>query len=232
MGITSLITIVVTLFKTTVGPPNNENYWDSNFFYYSEVEFKKYLHGKSDARSRLMFKFRSGTHGLNEEQDRHRGREGMKECLLCDDECESVSHVLWECSSLRSNFLVTLQGKLWDEGFEHFQSLDSFRKAPFVLGREMWEDKFGSLLGLVKGFILDVWELRKVRLYGDNPSVQQTQSRIASGELQGAAGGRGELRCLGGETDTSCSYGVCSFVNGSAHCSGCVVYGPSVMAAT
>ena len=26
------------------------------------------------------------------------------------------------------------------------------------------------------------------------------------------AGGRGELRCLGGETDTSCSYGVYMFV--------------------
>ena len=71
-----------------------------------------------------------------------------------------------------------------------------------------------------------MWELRKGRLYNDNPSVQQTQSQIASGELQGVAGGRGELGCLGGVTDTSCSYGVCSFVNGSAHCSGCVVYGP------
>ena len=69
-------------------------------------------------------------------------------------------------------------------------------------------------LGLVKDFIFD------------NPCVQQTRSQIASGELQGVAGGRGELGCLGGETDTSCSYGVCSFVNGSAHCSGCVVYGP------
>ena len=102
-----------------------------------------------------------------------------------------------------------------------------------VLGKHpLCEDKFGSLLGLVKGFVLDVWELRKVRLYSDNPRVQQTQSQIASWELQGVAGGRGELRCLGGETDTSCSYGVCSFVNGSAHCSGCVVYGPSAMAAT
>ena len=63
------------------------------------VEFKKYLHGKSDAGSRLMFKFRSGKHGLNEELGRHRGREGI-ECLLCDDECESVSHVLWECPAL------------------------------------------------------------------------------------------------------------------------------------
>ena len=57
-----------------------------------------------NAGSRLLFKFRSGTHWLYEALGR---REGMKECLLCDDECESVSHVLWECpaySSLRSNF--------------------------------------------------------------------------------------------------------------------------------
>ena len=31
------------------------------------VEFKKYLHGICDAGSKLLFKFRSGTHGLNEE---------------------------------------------------------------------------------------------------------------------------------------------------------------------
>ena len=30
------------------------------------VGFKDYLHGVSDAASRLMFKFRSGTHGLND----------------------------------------------------------------------------------------------------------------------------------------------------------------------
>ena len=56
------------------------------------------------------------------------------------------------------------------------------------MGSELWEDKFGSLLGPVKGFILDVQELRKIRLYSDNPSVQQTQSQIASVELQGVAG--------------------------------------------
>ena len=46
-----------------------------------------------------------------------------------------------------------------------------------------------------------MWELRKVRLYGDNPSIEQSQSEIAPGELQGVAGGWDEL-CLGGETDT------------------------------
>ena len=35
------------------------------------VGFKKYLHGVSDAGSRLLFKFRSGTHGLNEELYKH-----------------------------------------------------------------------------------------------------------------------------------------------------------------
>ena len=47
-----------------------------------EVEFKKYLHGVSDAGTRLLFKFRSGTHGLNEEPGRHRGREGKSESVF------------------------------------------------------------------------------------------------------------------------------------------------------
>ena len=72
------------------------------------IEFKKYLHGVADAGSRLLFKFRSGTHGLNEELGRHRGRDGNKECVLCGNECESVSHVLWECSAYRADFLLKL----------------------------------------------------------------------------------------------------------------------------
>ena len=75
------------------------------------IEFIAYLHGACDAGSRLMFRFRySWTHGLNEEsctQDheelgRHRGREGRKECLLCDNDCDSVSHV---CGIVRSTIL-------------------------------------------------------------------------------------------------------------------------------
>ena len=76
------------------------------------VEFKKYLHGICDAGSRLLFKFRSGTHGLNEELGRHRGREGKTECSLCGNECENVSHVLWQCSaysSTRASFMKKLQ---------------------------------------------------------------------------------------------------------------------------
>ena len=37
---------------------------------------------------------------LNEELGRHSDRDGRVECTLCGAECESVVHVLWECSSL------------------------------------------------------------------------------------------------------------------------------------
>ena len=52
------------------------------------------------------------THGLNEELGRHRGREGKTECSLCGNECENVSHVLWECSAYsrpRASFMKKLQ---------------------------------------------------------------------------------------------------------------------------
>ena len=61
-----------------------------------------------------------------------------------------------------------------------------------MLGSELWDNKCGSMLDrALYNYIIYiyVWELRKVRLYGDNPSVQQSQSQIAPGELQGVAGG-------------------------------------------
>ena len=72
-------------------------------------EFKKYLYGRSNEGAS---KFRSGTHGLNEELGRHSDRDGRVECTLCGAECESVVHVLWECSSYstcRDNFQEALK---------------------------------------------------------------------------------------------------------------------------
>ena len=75
------------------------------------VECNKYFHGICDAGSRLLFKFRSGTQGLNEELGWHRGREGKTECFLCGNECENVRHVLWECSAY-SSARVSIMKKL------------------------------------------------------------------------------------------------------------------------
>ena len=65
----------------------------------------------------FCFKFRSGMHGLNEELDRHRGREGKVECSNCGAECESVVHVLWECpaySSCREAFRAKFKELIGD----------------------------------------------------------------------------------------------------------------------
>ena len=46
-------------------------------------EFKKYMHSCSDKGARLLFKFRSGTHGLNEELGRHSDRDGRVVNVCC-----------------------------------------------------------------------------------------------------------------------------------------------------
>ena len=100
------------------------------------------MHGLSDAGSRLLFKFRSGTHGLNEELGRHRGREGKSQCMLCDDECENVSHVLWDCPvyiNIRTDFMDKLK-HLLGSNYSHFSSLNSVEKTSFVMGCELWDD--------------------------------------------------------------------------------------------
>ena len=56
----------------------------------------KYLHGLSDAGSRLLFELWSRAHELNEKlAGTVVGKVGRSAC--CGYECESVSHVLWEC---------------------------------------------------------------------------------------------------------------------------------------
>ena len=146
------------------------------------IEFKKYLHGVSDSGTRLMFKFRSGTHGLNEELGRHRGREGKSQCTFCGCECESVTHVLWECfvySSIRKSFMAKLNEILGDK-YDDFVALSNIEKTAFVLGSELWEEDFQALLQIAKSFILEVWELRKQKLYGSQPSGVRSQSSAES----------------------------------------------------
>ena len=56
------------------------------------VEVKLYLQGAYDAGSRFIFN--SWTY---KELGGQRGRGREKECLLYDDKCGRISHVLWEC---------------------------------------------------------------------------------------------------------------------------------------
>ena len=204
-----------------------------------KVEFKRYLHGISGAGTRLLFKFRSGTHGLNEELGRHRGREGRTQCMLCDDECESVAHVLWDCPAyvnIRRSFMEKLSHLLGSK-YSQFLSLNSVEKTTFVLGSELWEEDFYSLLSLVKEYIVDVWESRKVQLYGNDscPSIPSLHSAGNLGEETTGKSGRLSDNCtcmrslMGGFAGGN-NMNVHGN-NSSAHCRGCVADGSFAMAA-
>ena len=102
--------------------------------------------------------------------------------------------------TLRNNFMCNLR-ELFGDRFEHFDSLDSFEKTSFVLGIE---DGFSCMLDLVKDYIIDVWKLRKARLYDEILSVPQSQCQNSSGELRDVGDG-GRLRCLHGKVDITIS---------------------------
>ena len=73
----------------------------------------------SNAGIHLLFKLRSGTHELNEEFGRYRGRKGKCMCNLCGEDSESVGHFLWN----RPTYSEHLKNNL-EKAFEHFKSCD------------------------------------------------------------------------------------------------------------
>ena len=186
------------------------------------VKFKRYLNGVGDAGTRLLFKLRSGTHGLNEELGRHRGREGKYMCNLCGEDCESVGHFLWNCpvySEHRALFLEHLKNNVGNE-FEHLKNCDIAGKSHFILGTELWGSRYEELLRLVKSYIINIWELRKSKLYGSGTGPLQYRSRPGRDTT---CQGKDKFGKLGGEKS-------CIVVYGSARSSECEAHGPSATA--
>ena len=59
------------------------------------------------------------------------------------------------------------------------------------IGSELWESKFDGLLSLVKEYIVDVWEIRKHKLYdSDSGPGQQLYSQSSPGDLAVVEGQR------------------------------------------
>ena len=40
-------------------------------------------------------------------------------------------------------------------------------------GNELWEQHFNSLFHLVKDYVVNIWEVRKIKIYGDDSSQSQ-----------------------------------------------------------
>ena len=169
---------------------------------------------------------------MNEELGRHRGREGNSECALCGPECESVVHMLWDCSTysnIRVIFVEKLQ-KLLGDRYVNFDKLNSIEKTAYVLGSELWEYDFDHLLSLVKEYVVGVWEARKQKLYGDDscPKSMAEDPQLAGVEEQtdGKLCSSGE----GGRDGKDMPVRTC--MCGSAHDCRCVVNGTNAMVAS
>ena len=73
----------------------------------------------------------------------------------------------------------------------------------------LWEEHFESLLALVKAYIIDIWEERKSKLYGDVECAQQPRPHSPTGDLGEIAGVNGqnsEGMCQGGKPGTGKLY--------------------------
>ena len=57
-----------------------------------------------------------------------------------------------------------------------------------------WMENFDSMLALVKEYIIDLWEVRKVKLYGEPCSIQP-QSQSSAGDLRDGTVVGGQRRC-------------------------------------
>ena len=95
--------------------------------------------------------------------------------------------------------------------YARFEAMSSLDKSLFVLGNELWEEHFESLLALVKAYIIDIWEEQKSKLYRD----------------VGVNGQNSEGMCQGGTGKLYTDVCLCC----SAHTSECVVDGLGATAA-
>ena len=96
--------------------------------------------------------------------------------------------------SSRASFAEKLQELLGDRCAD-FDLLSNVEKMSYVLGSEHWEKNFKSLLFLVKEYIVDVREVRKRILYGDDACPSHLQSQSSVGDLGGVTGVDGHRSC-------------------------------------
>ena len=74
---------------------------------------------------------------------------------------------------------------------DSFEQLSDIDKTAYVLGSEFWEENFEDTLRLVKEFIVDVWEVRKQKLYGEDTYPIHHQCQTLTGDAGPVTGGGG-----------------------------------------
>ena len=93
----------------------------------------------------------------------------------------NLSCILYNYSTVSTNglqlFFVYISAQLLEDDYEDFESLENVEKSFY---------KFDGLLALVKEYIVDVWEIRKHKLYdSDSGSGLQLHFQSSTGERSG-----------------------------------------------
>ena len=89
-----------------------------------------------------------------------------------------MDHILWTCPAYSRchTFFFSIKKKTLQKEFESFKSCNTVGKSCFILGEELWESHYEELLGLVKSYIIDIWEMHKSKLYNSGTGPLQYQS--------------------------------------------------------
>ena len=98
-----------------------------------------------------------------------------------------------------------------------FKDCDIAEKSHFILGTEVWWSRYEELLHLVKTYMIDIWELHKLKLYGSDTGLLQYRCQLGRDTK---CQGKGKFGKLGREKS-------CIFVYGSVRSSECEVHGQS-----
>ena len=127
--------------------------------------------------------------------------------------------------------------ELLEDDCEDFVSLENADKSSYVLGSELWESKFDGLLALVKEYIVEMWEIRKHKLYdSDSGSGLQLHTHSSPGQRSGKFSQNGKFGQNGkfSQNGMSGQKGKVHLepnLSSSAHDRGCVVNLSGAMAA-
>ena len=132
---------------------------------------------------RLLLKFRSGMHGLNEELEVEKENRNYVLCVVLSVRAWCMCCECSACSSSRASFMVKLEELLGDRHAD-FEVLNSVEETSYVLGSELWEQNFNltAYCKRVGGKETNIY------IYGDDSCPNQLQSQSSPGGLEGAAG--------------------------------------------
>ena len=95
--------------------------------------------------------------------------------------------MLWECPAYSSCREAFSKGLIGDSS----RQLSVIDKTAYVLGSQLLEENFEDTLRLVKEFIVDVWEVRKQKLYGEETCPSHHQCQTLAGDRGPITGGGG-----------------------------------------